>query len=90
MTEVRVFDLDGLDAVIRVLRERGFDVVGPTLRDEAVTYGPIASIADLPAGRGELCHDLSEVDATKVVHVLHRIIQQDRPPAAPGEGKVDR
>jgi len=54
MTEVRVFDLDGLDAVIRVLRERGFDVVGPTLRDEAVTYGPIASIADLPAGRGDV------------------------------------
>ncbi len=53
MTDVRVFDLDGLNAVIRVLLERGFDVLGPTLRDDAVTYGPINSIADLPAGVGD-------------------------------------
>lgn len=53
MTDVRVFDSDGLDAAIAVLRRRGFDVFGPTLRDDVVTYGPIEAVADLPAGRGD-------------------------------------
>ena len=53
MTDVRVFDSDGLDATIAVLRQRGFEVFGPTLRDDVVTYAPIGSVADLPAGRGD-------------------------------------
>nr|NLI50665.1 sulfite reductase subunit A [Propionibacterium sp.] len=53
MTDVRVFGSDGLDATIAVLRRRGYDVFGPTLRDDVVTYGPIESVADLPVGRGD-------------------------------------
>ena len=53
MTDVRVFDSDGLDAAIAVLRRRGYEVLGPTLRDDVVTYAPIESVADLPAGRGD-------------------------------------
>lgn len=53
MTEVRVLDLNGLDRMVEVLRQRGFDVYGPTLRDDVVTYAPIGSVADLPVGRGD-------------------------------------
>lgn len=53
MTDVRVIDSDGLDAAIAVLRRRGYEVLGPTLRDDVVTYAPIESVADLPAGRGD-------------------------------------
>ncbi len=32
------------------LRERGYTVVGPTLRDGAIVYGPVRSPEDLPVG----------------------------------------
>ena len=41
---------DGLDRLLTVLRQHGFRVVGPTLRDQAIVYDDIASIADLPRG----------------------------------------
>jgi ferredoxin len=43
-------DLNGLDKLIHALAGRGFEVVGPVLRDHAVVLGPIAGAADLPAG----------------------------------------
>ena len=36
--------------LIEALRCRGFDVIGPTVRDGAITYAHIDSAADLPAG----------------------------------------
>jgi ferredoxin len=41
---------DGLQALIDMLKTRGFQVLGPTLRDGAIVYDEIASLADLPAG----------------------------------------
>jgi sulfhydrogenase subunit beta (sulfur reductase) len=32
------------------LRQLGYDVVGPTVRDGAIVYGPVASVDDLPVG----------------------------------------
>lgn len=49
----RVLDLSGLDALIAGLHQRGYDVLGPTMRDDVVTYGTITSTADLPAGVGD-------------------------------------
>jgi len=46
----RVLELDGLDALIGALSSRGYDVVGPTVRDGAIVYDRIASESDLPAG----------------------------------------
>lgn len=43
-------DCQGLAALIEAIRRRGFQVVGPTLRDAAIAYGPITSLEDLPAG----------------------------------------
>jgi sulfhydrogenase subunit beta (sulfur reductase) len=41
---------DGLRALLDALRRRGYRVVGPTLRDQAIVYDDIASISDLPEG----------------------------------------
>ncbi|HEY7303784.1 MAG TPA: 4Fe-4S dicluster domain-containing protein [Bryobacteraceae bacterium] len=39
-----------LGQLINALRQRGYQVIGPVLRDGAISYGPIGNLADLPAG----------------------------------------
>ena len=39
-----------LDAIIVALAQRGYRVVGPKLRDQAIIYDDIAGVGDLPAG----------------------------------------
>jgi len=51
-TESAVIDRRALDDLIRVLREDGRRVVGPTVRDSAVVLAEIASGAELPDGWG--------------------------------------
>ena len=41
---------EGLAGLIDGLRAEGFRVIGPRLRDQAIVYDDIESIADLPAG----------------------------------------
>ncbi len=48
-----VIDLDGLQALIDRLAADGRTVVGPTVRDGAVTYAAIESIEALPRGVGD-------------------------------------
>jgi sulfhydrogenase subunit beta (sulfur reductase) len=45
-----LLDRDGLQALITALRGRGYQVVGPTVRDQAIIYDDIEGVADLPAG----------------------------------------
>jgi ferredoxin len=45
-----VITAQGLAAMLGVLRGRGYRVVGPTLRDQAIVYDEIAEVSDLPAG----------------------------------------
>jgi ferredoxin len=45
-----VLDLAGLRALFGALRDRGYTVVGPTVRDRAIVFDEIASVDDLPAG----------------------------------------
>jgi ferredoxin len=40
----------GLDRMLQVLLQRGYRVVGPTLRDQAIVYDDIGSTEDLPVG----------------------------------------
>jgi ferredoxin len=47
-----VLGLDGLDALVGVLREDGHVVIGPVLRDDAITLAELSSAADLPSGWG--------------------------------------
>jgi ferredoxin len=45
-----VLDLDAFARVIPALQRRGYEVVGPTVRDGAIAYDRLSGIEDLPAG----------------------------------------
>ena len=45
-----VVTTEGLQELIDALGRRGYRVVGPTMRDQAIVYDDIVSLADLPAG----------------------------------------
>jgi ferredoxin len=45
-----VVSTDGMQRLIELLASEGYRVVGPTLRDQAIVYDDIASLADLPQG----------------------------------------
>jgi sulfhydrogenase subunit beta (sulfur reductase) len=46
----RLIDVAGLDALIAALSDRGYTVLGPTIRDGAIVYDELESAAALPAG----------------------------------------
>ena len=46
----RLIERDGLDALLATLRGRGYTLLGPTIRSQAIVYDEISSVADLPAG----------------------------------------
>ncbi|MBT6855450.1 MAG: 4Fe-4S dicluster domain-containing protein [Nitrospina sp.] len=50
MNKPGVIDREGLNRLIQTLIGRGYQVVGPTVRDEAIVYDNVFSIEDLPAG----------------------------------------
>src|SRR5208337_1083322 len=45
-----IIERDGLQALIAVLADRGFQVLGPTVRDGAIVYDEIAHVDELPRG----------------------------------------
>lgn len=45
-----VIERTGLQALIEVLGARGYQVVGPTVREDAIVYDEIHTVEDLPAG----------------------------------------
>ncbi len=45
-----VLTIDGLQALINILKDRGYRVVGPTVRDQAIVYDDIAAVGELPRG----------------------------------------
>ncbi|MBR9970243.1 4Fe-4S dicluster domain-containing protein [Magnetospirillum sulfuroxidans] len=47
-----VLDTSGLDGLIKLLRDKGYQVIGPHRADDAVVYDVIDSIDALPAGWG--------------------------------------
>jgi sulfhydrogenase subunit beta (sulfur reductase) len=47
---VRILPADRLDDLVAALRARGWTVIGPRLRDGAITYGEIAAASELPRG----------------------------------------
>jgi sulfhydrogenase subunit beta (sulfur reductase) len=48
--ETSVIEPDALEALVATLRDRGFRVLGPTVRDGAIVYDELESAAELPAG----------------------------------------
>jgi len=47
---VIAIDVDGLDQLLNNLRHSGYQVIGPTLRDQAIVYYEVSSVRDLPRG----------------------------------------
>src|ERR1039458_5823792 len=41
---------NALQALISEMDQRGYEVLGPTIHDSAISYGPIHAIEDLPEG----------------------------------------
>lgn len=46
----QVLDRAGIDRLIGALTARGYQVLGPTVRDGAIVYGEVGTTADLPVG----------------------------------------
>ncbi|SEJ51329.1 4Fe-4S dicluster domain-containing protein [Demequina mangrovi] len=53
MDDIRILEPEGLDALIAALHERGYRVVGPTVRGDAIVTGDIYAASDLPQGVGD-------------------------------------
>ncbi len=51
-SEATVFDAAALNRLVEVLIDRGYHVIGPTLRDNAIVLAELESAADLPRGWG--------------------------------------
>jgi ferredoxin len=51
--DMRVLSPDGLQSLVGALRDRGYAVVGPTVRDGAIALAPVRGIDDLPRGWGD-------------------------------------
>jgi sulfhydrogenase subunit beta (sulfur reductase) len=45
-----IVEAASLDVLLQGLRRRGYTLLGPTVRSEAIVYAEIESVADLPAG----------------------------------------
>ncbi|MGV7221957.1 MAG: 4Fe-4S dicluster domain-containing protein [Nitrospinales bacterium] len=50
MNKPTVINKDGLNQLIKILLHKGFDLIGPTVQDEAIVYDRVLSIEDLPEG----------------------------------------
>ena len=48
-----VLDRDGFAVLLGALRDQGYDVVGPTVRDQAIVLDRITGVDDLPRGVGD-------------------------------------
>jgi sulfhydrogenase subunit beta (sulfur reductase) len=47
---MEVIERESLDALLEALQGRGYTVVGPTVRDQAIVYDELSCCDDLPAG----------------------------------------
>jgi sulfhydrogenase subunit beta (sulfur reductase) len=50
LEEATTIERDAFDALLTAIAERGYEVIGPTVRDGAIVYDGISTSADLPEG----------------------------------------
>src|SRR3990172_4942172 len=50
---MRFIDRDGLEGLLSLLVERGYELIGPTVRDGAIVLDRIDGVDDLPRGIAE-------------------------------------
>jgi ferredoxin len=53
-TTTSVFDRTALPSLLEGLRLRGYTIVGPTVRGQAIVYDEIAAVSDLPIGMTDM------------------------------------
>ncbi|WP_084075521.1 4Fe-4S dicluster domain-containing protein [Demequina sp. NBRC 110052] len=53
MGDIRILNPPDLGTLIAELRARGYRVMGPTVRGDAIVTGEIRTVSDLPRGRGD-------------------------------------
>lgn len=53
-TESGILPRERLGALLEALRARGYEILGPTVRDQAIVYDEVRSEADLPVGWTEV------------------------------------
>lgn len=53
MEATHLLDVDGLQGLIDALTARGYQVIGPTVRDGTIVLAPLTSVDDLPRGWGD-------------------------------------
>ncbi|MBI1729025.1 4Fe-4S dicluster domain-containing protein [Candidatus Acetothermia bacterium] len=46
----QVIERDALDDLLKVLREQGYEVIGPTIQESAIVYDRIDGVSDMPVG----------------------------------------
>jgi len=66
---------DGLDRLIRLLAEQGYEVIGPTVRDGAIVLDHVEGVEDLPAGirevQGPATYELSQTGDGRLFDWAH-------------------
>ena len=50
MHELSILQREHFDQLLVALKNRGYQVIGPTVRDGAIVYGELDSTGDLPVG----------------------------------------
>jgi sulfhydrogenase subunit beta (sulfur reductase) len=50
MAAAKVIERDHFDELLRAIARRGYTIVGPTVREQAIVYDEISSAGDLPIG----------------------------------------
>jgi ferredoxin len=72
---MRYLARDGLDALIRLLAEQGYEVIGPTVVDGAIVLDRVEGIADLPAGireaQGPASYELTQTGDGRLFDWAH-------------------
>jgi ferredoxin len=48
-----ILEADCLDHLFHALRDEGYEVLGPAVRDSAIVYEPLRSSSELPRGKGD-------------------------------------
>ena len=92
MDELSILRREHFDQLLAALKNRGYQVIGPTLRDGAIVYDELGSAADLPVGWTDEqeggTYRLRKRDRRSLVRLCRRSAFLETIPASPGSASV--
>ena len=71
-------DRSGLERLLSLLAEQQYRVVGPTVRDGAIVYDDIATVADLPEGWKDAVDGFTNIFETRLTEAIPVMIRAPR------------